>query len=659
MTDSVWSPHISASLYYDRDIALNEYHKWIEGVNYYAIRLHDGEEQPFFPIGGSLLTVPLVPLYRYLIDLPEGSPERLDDFLQLYGPHDKPVREMQLAAASLLCALSAMVMFGVLKESVNVKWALVGTVAYAFGTTVFSTASRAMWQHSPSVLFLALLLLALTRLHNGKHWYVLAGVFVAAAYTVRPTNSVSVLLVTLFILYKHRDAALYYFAGAASIAIPFLTFNLVMFDAILPPYFAASRLGSPFFLEALAGNLISPSRGVFVFSPFLLFILQPSNTSDRQRSLLRLLYLIVGLHLIIISLFGHWWGGHSNGPRFFTDMMPFMVYATITTIHQTRHRFVLILFFAAVMVSILIHTNISVKQASQNWNAAPVNIDNYPERIWSWRDAPFLRRSEDFAAIFTPEDITFTYQEAVGQEVTRDIIVLNTTNQPVQYKMTLPRGVTVLAAPDGVSTHESGVIELKNSKPLEPFGSAIITLAYQFKHFQLQPEGQHFGALALESRYASSADWQGLMVVKVIVQGEQSEKPSLSRDVDADPASLFAVHGGGWYERESFDAFQWRWSGKEAILYVYSAKPTVAVLETSVTGFYIEGEKRAEGELKFLINEEERHWQGAENVPFSIELPLKLGWNRVRVVHPAGEFSPENDHRQLGFGLNGITLREK
>lgn len=657
VTDSVWSPHVSASLFYDQDIALNEYHRWIEGVNYYAIRVHGGDALPFFPIGGSLLTAPLVPLYRYFVDYPADAPTRLDDFLQIYGPHDKPVREMQLVSASLLCALSAIVMFRVLNDSINTAWALLGTIMYAFGTTIFSTASRAMWQHAPSVLFLALLLLALTRLHKGKRWLLLAGFAVATAYVMRPTNSISVLIVTLYVLYQYRRAAFYYFLGAALVAVPFLTFNYIVFDAILPPYFAASRLGSPLFLEALTGNLISPSRGVFVFSPFLLFIFWHSDLSQQQRSLLRLLYLIVGFHLLVISLFSHWWGGHSNGPRLFTDMMPFMVYATTITVANIKRRLPLLLFFMTAGISLFIHTNMTVYQASQNWNAAPVNIDSYPQRIWSWRDAQFLRRPEQFAAILPPEDMRFAYHEVVGQEIIRDIPVINTTNKPIYYKVMLPRGISILAAPDGEITYDAGIVNFEKRKPLEPFGIDIIQLAYHFQHFQLQSEGEIFGALALESRYVSSDSWKGLMVIKIIVEGAQSETLLLPRDIDADPVNLFALHGGGWYERETFDTFQWRWSGKEAILYVYSAAQTTASLETSVTGFYVEGERQAQGELQFLVNGEEQFWRGAANSPLSITIPLKLGWNEVRIVHPLGESMPENEQRQLGFGLDAIILR--
>ena len=48
--------------------------------------------------------------------------------------------------------------------------------------------------------------------------------------------------------------------------------NLEIYGAILPRYYLGlSYAGQPSFLTALLGNLVSPSRGLFIYSPVLLF----------------------------------------------------------------------------------------------------------------------------------------------------------------------------------------------------------------------------------------------------------------------------------------------------------------------------------------------------------------------------------------------------
>jgi len=56
-------------------------------------------------------------------------------------------------------------------------------------------------------------------------------------------------------------------------AFPFLLHNLRVYHQLLQPYFLLHQppgsIGG--FLEALAGQFFSPSRGLLVFSPVLLF----------------------------------------------------------------------------------------------------------------------------------------------------------------------------------------------------------------------------------------------------------------------------------------------------------------------------------------------------------------------------------------------------
>src|SRR5262249_33904260 len=149
-----------------------------------------------------------------------------------------------------------------------------------------------------------------------------------------------------------------YFAGAALIAVPFCALNVSLYASLLPPYFSPERLeGHEHFVEALAGNLVSPARGLFVFSPMLAFAF-----SRRRLERLDVLFLVILVaHWLAISSFPHWWGGHSVGPRFFTDVLPYLAWFLTAPIERLverpRQQPVWAAAFAAcLLISVAIHT---------------------------------------------------------------------------------------------------------------------------------------------------------------------------------------------------------------------------------------------------------------------------------------------------------------
>jgi hypothetical protein len=85
--------------------------------------------------------------------------------------------------------------------------------------------------------------------------------------------------------------------------------------------------GNPFVAEALAGDLISPGRGLFIYSPVLVFSVVGFALKVTSRRLMMLDLTLAGcvtVHWIAIARVNRaWWAGHSYGPRFFADMLPY------------------------------------------------------------------------------------------------------------------------------------------------------------------------------------------------------------------------------------------------------------------------------------------------------------------------------------------------
>lgn len=168
------------------------------------------------------------------------------------------------------------------------------------------------------------------------------------------------------------------------------------FAQILPDYYLPKRLEGGDFATALYGNLLSPARGLLVYSPFLLvsllltLLLAPRNKTLAKLCLISLAWPVV--HLLSVSQFPHWWAGWSFGSRLLVDAMPGLFLGLFSGLAALRQRKSLA--YAAVLVSGLFAIYVNTYQALFNpygmqWNVEP-NIDQYPEYLFDWRYPQFL-----------------------------------------------------------------------------------------------------------------------------------------------------------------------------------------------------------------------------------------------------------------------------
>jgi fibronectin type III domain protein len=120
------------------------------------------------------------------------------------------------------------------------------------------------------------------------------------------------------------------------------------------------------------------------------------------------------LHWIAIAASnGNWWGGHSYGPRFFADMLPYFVYFLVPLAAWMQagggaRRRVAVAFAALAAVSIAMHAQGALNQATVAWNGLPVNIDYQPARVWDWAHPQFLA-----GLTFTPRPLAPIDYDAV------------------------------------------------------------------------------------------------------------------------------------------------------------------------------------------------------------------------------------------------------
>ncbi|MBI4789473.1 MAG: hypothetical protein HY782_20780 [Chloroflexi bacterium] len=231
-------------------------------------------------------------------------------------------------AAAAMAALAALMFFFCARELTDLRASAALDLVFAFGTSVWSTASQGLWQQTPSIL---LQLIGIWFVLRGRRLGAMAvapgAFFFSAATVTRQNNALPALLFTLYILIEYRAALWRWIAWAIPPALLAMGYNAVYNGS--PLVFGYQEglqqtMGLPR-LDSMVGLLLSPSRGLLVYSPFFVVALlgwrNASNVRDRR------FYLFAALtfasSILFLSMFQAWDGGWGYGTRLLTDGLPY------------------------------------------------------------------------------------------------------------------------------------------------------------------------------------------------------------------------------------------------------------------------------------------------------------------------------------------------
>jgi hypothetical protein len=143
-------------------------------------------------------------------------------------------------------------------------------------------------------------------------------------------------------------------------------------------------------LSGLAGLLFSPTRGLFVFSPFLLFLVLARRYPPRDRGLSVAIGVGAALQLGLYSL-TDWRAGVSWGPRFLTDLQPLLVWMLVPVVTALRG-YGRALFIATVVVAVVIEAIGAFFYTGVSDHAVMISSDGRTRMraAWNWGNAPFI-----------------------------------------------------------------------------------------------------------------------------------------------------------------------------------------------------------------------------------------------------------------------------
>jgi len=292
----------------------------------YALREVDGRLVPIYPVIAPLAALPLyLPAYLYL-DATGWNAAELGFLAAL----------LEKLAASAFAALAMAGLYRLLRRRLEVRDALTLTIACAFGTSTWVISSQALWQHGPAQLALVAALLAATA-PPATRTLALAGAGTVLLAATRLADVLMALPVAVFCLLgsrgRRQQAA--FLAGALAMAALVLGCNLASAGHLAGGGAFHAGLANPgnYFarplLAGLAVELVSPGKGLLVFSPWLLMGLarrpDPDASSGSEAGGDRLLDSLLGVgvmaQLVLFAKAGGL-GGYCYGPRFTTDMLP-------------------------------------------------------------------------------------------------------------------------------------------------------------------------------------------------------------------------------------------------------------------------------------------------------------------------------------------------
>lgn len=411
VTDSNYSVLLSESLLHHRTFSLDPYN-----IPRFAPRFHDNtyKDGPlyqieyvgnrlyyYFPPGSSVLSMPFVEV----LNLFGISAARADGTYDIDGE----IRIESLIAALLMSIL--IVCFYILARSYlsSPTSSILIAVAAGFSTPIFSAASRALWGDTWATLLIGLILVLLVATaHQRLNFHPeLIATLLAWSYFVRPVSAIAILAITIYCLVLYSRTILRFLVTGLVWLLLFTGWSFWNFHSLIPRYFMPGRLVFRQFAEAVAGNLVSPSRGLLVFVPILLVVLYMLIKRWRQIPDKPLAYAAIAViigHIVVVSGFDPWNGGACYGPRYMIPLVPwFVVLAVIAFSVGTRDESIKAdsnrrlpghVKYAVVVILLAIGFFLNARGAvsHETWQWIPVDAEAqaFDQRIWNWRYPQFM-----------------------------------------------------------------------------------------------------------------------------------------------------------------------------------------------------------------------------------------------------------------------------
>jgi hypothetical protein len=376
------------SIIYEFNLDLNEYAFYFKSGLPYFITDYNGHLYSNYSLMPSITAVPV-----YFLPALAGL-----------VPLDKDILFYAKLSASIMAALSVVLVYlTLLRLRAGKSFSLFLALSFALATSTWTINSQALWEHTSGSLYLAASLYFIVSASKDRRYLVLCGAASALAVASRMNNLIMVLSILAYVILKHRKDLWLFLIFPVIIGVWFFMMNYLHFGSILggagelmkqPPTRQGIEGGmSGSFTEGFIGILFSPSRGLFIFSPWLIFSFAAIVYVwvKTNNLLFRCLSVGVVVTILFFSQFSTWWGGLCYGPRYLSDFLPFLAVFPFFVKESLRRYKAL---GAALCLLVLFSLFVQVVGAfnfNTDWYHNPTNVDIDHARLWDWRDSEISR----------------------------------------------------------------------------------------------------------------------------------------------------------------------------------------------------------------------------------------------------------------------------
>jgi hypothetical protein len=400
------------------------------GIPYFFTESPTGHLTSAYPIGTALLSFPLYALFFLYLKLSailQHQPLGLD----ITNPAFEPQRQFyEKLAGAILAALTNVIFYLLARLKFDRSISLLITFIYGFATLNWAVSSQGLWAHTLSNLALVCILLCLWKAnrlegeslsHRRKTMLVTAGFFSGLLPAIRPTGLLFLAAILVYVVVTYRRETLFFLIGGLSFlfnsAWNVYYFGFSLRVLIVGGYSSLFQHSSTYdwtlsyFNTAFWGYLISPSRGLLIFSPVLLFSIpgwyqvykRRSQTDERLLILLGIACLVL---FIQYCFYVPWWGAITYGSRFLVDFLPVLCYPIayvlahlLNQLEQSRKR-VSVLLVSVFLLLTVYSTFVQVVGAFSDrhiWDTSPYfSVD----RLWNWQDNQISRHTKNLLLKF-------------------------------------------------------------------------------------------------------------------------------------------------------------------------------------------------------------------------------------------------------------------
>lgn len=401
----------ATSLLHDGDLDLSEFREAVLLGRPHELRTDvPGQHRFAQPPGTALLVLPaivaverslltrtarLAPVHTFVEEHNEGAklPEmpsriRVEDVRPFL---DRALACLLAAAAVMLLAWLAAARAGWIAGALT-------AAAVACGSSLWPSLSQSLWAEGPTLCALALGMLGLELGRTRPHWTGLAGLPLGFAWLCSPAVLPVLVVLLLHVLIHARGQALRFLGWMLPTIVPFVVDSWLREGGLVPLEYLIRSPTNFDPLETGLGHWIAPSRGLLVFSPFLLTGLAVLGPGGRdRRAWLDLWALVAAIAFSAVVAFddrawiGHGFGARAMAPVLALLVLPFAgaVRSALDGILMWRPWLALAI-AASVGFAVFVHRDAVTSTKAWEWNVTPRAIEDDPARLWNPDDPQVL-----------------------------------------------------------------------------------------------------------------------------------------------------------------------------------------------------------------------------------------------------------------------------